>query len=459
MTNIDIYQGKQIGGCVTVITVQKGEEIHRIMIDYGEPLPGNEVAEKFDYPWDEAPIDAVFFTHYHEDHVGRILDVPKGVTIYLGAIAREVMMNTYKYLSYMDGSETSPHKKKCELLHDDSKVRTFHYDPQKRCFDAICDIPFFRIEPYRVDHSAYDAYMFLIEAEDETKTSGKKVIVHTGDFRGHGKRGNAMLKMIDSYIHKNYGGEMFNGKNEREIDVLIIEGTLMSRLSENVKTLKQMEKEAEEYLREHRHAFLICAATNLDSLASFYRAWRKVSGSGYIFTYNRYYKDQLMTFSNTVGRYSYGYNFKKVYHLDLDKKIPQGGGDKPRTQKELMKEKGFLAVIKPDSFCEQYIDAFMDCEDKPIIIYSKWAGYLNPKNKAYHKDWDEFLKAQEAKGIEVIHLHTSGHATPKMIIDVIEAIDPQEEIIPVHTECPDKFDKLEIKPELKKLIRRKMSGE
>ena len=85
-----------------------------------------------------------------------------------------------------------------------------------------------------------------------------------------------------------------------------------------------------------------------------------------------------------------------------------------------------------------------------------WDGYLNPNHKAYRREWDEFLKAQKDKKIEVKHLHTSGHATPKMIADVINEIDPQEVIIPVHTECPDGFDKLEIKPELKKRIRQKM---
>ena len=64
MTKIDVYQGNQIGGCITVITASKGSETHRIMIDYGESLPGNEDAG-FQYPWEEKPVDAVFFTHYH----------------------------------------------------------------------------------------------------------------------------------------------------------------------------------------------------------------------------------------------------------------------------------------------------------------------------------------------------------------------------------------------------------
>lgn len=39
-----------------------------------------------------------------------------------------------------------------------------------------------KITPYIVDHSAYNSFMLLIEAE------GKRIL-HTGDFRNHGYKG------------------------------------------------------------------------------------------------------------------------------------------------------------------------------------------------------------------------------------------------------------------------------
>ena len=69
MTEINVYQGNQIGGCVTVISTVYNSEVHRIMIDYGLSLEGSETKKDFAYPWDEEPVDAVFFTHYHADHV------------------------------------------------------------------------------------------------------------------------------------------------------------------------------------------------------------------------------------------------------------------------------------------------------------------------------------------------------------------------------------------------------
>ena len=37
--------------------------------------------------------------------------------------------------------------------------------------------------PYLVDHSSYNSCMFLIEADN-------KRVLHTGDYRSHGRKGN-----------------------------------------------------------------------------------------------------------------------------------------------------------------------------------------------------------------------------------------------------------------------------
>ena len=51
------------------------------------------------------------------------------------------------------------------------------------------------ITPFFVDHSALDAYMFLLEA-------GGKKILFTGDFREHGIMGknNVLERMVQKYI-------------------------------------------------------------------------------------------------------------------------------------------------------------------------------------------------------------------------------------------------------------------
>ena len=93
MTNIQIYQGNQIGGCVTVITGTYKGKTHRIMIDYGSSLAGSETKKDLEYPWDDEPVDAVFFTHYHGDHIGRFREIPENVPLYMGEVTYKVIMN------------------------------------------------------------------------------------------------------------------------------------------------------------------------------------------------------------------------------------------------------------------------------------------------------------------------------------------------------------------------------
>lgn len=450
MVEIKIYQGNQIGGCVTLISTEVEGVTHRIMIDYGSSLPGSDMTEDFEYPWEEMPVDAVFFTHYHGDHVGRLMDIPKDIPLYMGETARQVMINIQEALTKAPGEEGEKHKRELEVLSDDNRIHTFCFNGTY--YDHVTDIPGFKVEPYSVDHSAYDAYMFLIEADDPSYESGKKVMLHTGDFRGHGRRGKAMLPVIKYYVHK----------NGRKVNTLIAEGTMMSRMDEKVRTETQMMTEAAEYLKEHKYAFLICSSTNLDSLASFYQAAQMAASPyrRYLYTYNDYYRTQLKTFSDTAGGFSDVYQFENVHRLCLERELKLEKWKKSTTQKELMEKTGFLAVIKPEEWCEKYVDPFIDdfkagaIDQMPVIIYSMWDGYIQAyskdedgnkiDNKAKNQAWIDFLNRQESKGVEIKHLHTSGHASPQMLADVIKTVAPTDEIYPMHTEHPEMFGKLNI---------------
>ncbi len=464
--NIKIYQGNQIGGCVTVISSTVNGETHRIMIDYGSSLEGSGTEKDFDYPWDEEPVDAVFFTHYHGDHVGRIGEIPKSVkTLYMGETARKVMINIQQalvQLKYKDDVEAVKTAEaataELELLNDDERIRTFM--KAGRIYNHINDIPGFKIEPYSVDHSAYDAYMFLIEVEDDSLPGGKSVILHTGDFRGHGRRGKAMLPVINYYIRK-YGNREGIGKPQRDVDVLITEGTMISRTDEPVLTEYELQLEATKYLHEHRYAFLICSSTNLDSLASFYQAAQNASVpyGRYLYTYNNYFKTQLDTFTNTAGKYTDLYKFEKVYTLDKDNKAyKHEKWTKPKTQREIMEYTGFLAVIKPAEWCEKFIDPFVEdyrrgrIEEMPVIIYSMWDGYLDKTKDARKEEWIRFIERQESKGVEIKHLHTSGHASVQMLTEVIKTVNPRRAVIPMHTEDAEVFRYLEMSDELKNKV-------
>lgn len=132
-TNVKIYQGSQIGGCVTVITYtpeisdnpalrepetqappkcMQAPRAIRLMIDYGQSLPGSDITEDFKYDWEHEPVDGVFFTHYHGDHIGRFAEIPSGIKLYMGAVTRKVLINIYTYLEKSRDSDTKNRAKK-----------------------------------------------------------------------------------------------------------------------------------------------------------------------------------------------------------------------------------------------------------------------------------------------------------------------------------------------------------
>ena len=166
------------------------------------------------------------------------------------------------------------------LQDDDRRIDIEDNDPF-----TVGDI---KITPILVDHSAYDAYMFIIESDG-------KIIAHTGDFRTHGRLGKGFFERLE----KTLAG--------KAVDVLITEGTMMSRLGEKVLSEEQMQSEALKILKEpeNKYAFLICSSTNVDSLASFANAAMKLGRAFYV---NYYVYEQIKLYRETAGEDNKAYN-------------------------------------------------------------------------------------------------------------------------------------------------------
>lgn len=122
-TEVQIRQGNQIGGCVTMITYTGDGGTVRIMIDYGMSLPGAEKKEDYQHDWEREPVDAVLFTHYHGDHAGRFLENPTQTRLYLGGASRQVMINIYQALTRARDQRTaSSARKALAVLKDDARI-------------------------------------------------------------------------------------------------------------------------------------------------------------------------------------------------------------------------------------------------------------------------------------------------------------------------------------------------
>ena len=214
---ITIHRGiNQIGGCITEIAT----DTTKIFIDLGHNLP------KSDNPANDpkanrevvkeltAGVNAIFYTHYHGDHIDLYKYVSETIPQYIGEVAKQVMICKSKRLAKFP-KETNITKKDVDKL---ETFKTFKANKEV----VIGDIT---VTPYFVSHSACDAYMFLIEANGRN-------ILHTGDFREHGYLGKGLIPTIEKYIAN------------QEIDMLITEGTMLSRLQENVKHENDLKIEA-----------------------------------------------------------------------------------------------------------------------------------------------------------------------------------------------------------------------
>lgn len=385
---VRIHRGtNQIGGCITEIESNLGT---RIIIDIGEnlPKPNGEVLPEIEVEGlttEPARYKAVFITHYHGDHIGLYSKVLKEIDIYTGKITKDIFSILQNRLSTFDKVT----KEEVEIV---KRFKTFSIREPKQINDI-------KITPIAVDHPAFDAYMFLIECD------GKKLL-HTGDFRTHGQRGNAVIPAIEKYVGK--------------VDCLICEGTMLSRQDEKILTEFQLQRKAEKYFKENKYNFVLCSSTNIDRIAAIHKA---AINTNKMFICDEYQKD-ILEYINSVSRSNlYKFNDKnnikktKVYYYD-------------KNLLDAMQKRGFVMLVRANKLSRYVLKMF----PQNNFIYSQWLGYLDKESIGY-KELQEFVPKEH------VNLHTSGHATPKALKEVIEVTDAKV-IIPIHTEKKEEIQKL-----------------
>ena len=115
----------------------------------------------------------------------------------------------------------------------------------------------FRVTPYLVDHSAFDAYALLVEAD------GKRVF-YSGDFRGHGRKAGLF--------------DALTANPPKDIDVLLMEGTTIGRTGtdERFATETDLERAFVQAFRETRGLhFVWTSSQNIDRIVTIFRAAKR----------------------------------------------------------------------------------------------------------------------------------------------------------------------------------------
>jgi len=409
---ITIHRGiDQIGGCITEIATKKT----RILIDLGQNLPNGEgnIEDKFANSESierlTKGINAIFYSHYHGDHIGLFHLVPDSVPQYIGSDAKKVVLCKYKRLSFIKNRQE-------QSAREISRIENMHTFRSKQMI-KIGDI---KITPYFVCHSACDASMFLIEADE-------KRVLHTGDFRGHGYVGKGLIPTIEKYIL---------GKGQ--IDLLITEGTMLSRLDEKVRHENELKKEAISLMKQYKNVFIMCSSTDLERLATFHAANKGLKNRPFVC--DDYQGEILKIFSDTAGKESSLFDFRKPYVFS----------DNNAKLLNWMQDKGFCMLVRAtDKFVDylSYLKPRINLKET-VLIYSMWKEYINPNSKYAKRQYLDFIRRFPL----VKQLHTSGHASADCLAEICSLVNPTLAIIPIHSEHSADYQKLPIKEELKSKV-------
>lgn len=391
---ITIHRGiNQIGGCATEI--QSGED--RIMIDLGSNLPGTEGKDFSEEQIKSmtSGLSAILYTHYHGDHVGQFAKV-SGVEQWIGKGAHEVMMAKHKALQRAsDINRKNGQKEEADELDQTaalsvlSEMKTFEMKQELR-FGCLT------VTPFTCSHSAFDSYMFLI-------TDGEKTVLHTGDFRTHGYIGKGVRKFIPAFVG--------------QVDALITEGTMLCRANEHVATEGELKREVYKLLTEgsgHNQFFALCSSTDIDRLATFHLACKE---AGAWFVVDPFQKEVLDIFTKYQSGFSEVYNFDQIKTLGADGKFF-----------DEIARAGFVLAIRSSQF--EQLKKYKSCFPKARLIYSMWDGYRH--GTASQRDKDVIGICRLFGDENIVPVHTSGHATPEAICDVVEMTRPREKIIVIH---------------------------
>jgi ribonuclease J len=411
-----VHRGtKEIGGsCVELATAKA-----RILIDFGMPLV-KASREPFDskvlvgkspeelkrlgvlpnikglYRDEAKSVDAILISHSHMDHYGLLGYVNPDIPIYMSEGAKILM-------------EVSNIFTPCKVGNINTRVL------DKRQKLEIGDVT---VIPYLVDHSAFDALAFRIEAD------GRKIF-YSGDFRGHGRK-SALFKRIVAHPPK-------------DIDYLLLEGSMIGRGKQIFKDEIAVESRIEKILHLNDNIkFLFASAQNIDRIVSAYRACLKTGHIFVIDIYTAYILDSVKKVSKKIPQFNWRnirVKFLKSHADTLATKVSKELLYRYNTRKiemeEINEKKGrVLMLARDNSIFPTIVKSIKDIYGARII-YSMWEGYLT----------EEFKNWIAQKGLAIESVHTSGHATLQDLKAFANALKPRT-LIPIHTFEPGQYPAL-----------------
>lgn len=400
-----IHRGtQQIGGtCIELACRGK-----RILLDLGLPLDAGDtepVSLLPAVPGLNAPDDgllALVLSHGHADHWGLAPHAATAPPIIAGAATRRIL---HAAAAFVPGARLVATAG--EGVPDLVDRKTIQVGP-------------FAITPFLVDHSAYDAYALLIEA------NGRRLF-YSGDIRAHGRKAALFERLV--------------ARPPRPVHAMLMEGSSLGRLDPGQRFPTEDAIEEQLVTRFGPDGFVgVCAsAQNIDRVVSLYRACKR---TGRTLLLDLYAMEVLRATGNP--------HIPAADWPNLAIYVPE------YQRRHILRTKRFDIVdrYKPNRVYREAMDTFLtrsvmlfrpamlaDIDLMPHawkgarMIWSQWDGYLtSPANEAFRAEL-----AARAVPLEVVH--TSGHASIGDLQRLARAMEP-DALVPVHTFGGDRFTKL-----------------
>lgn len=225
------------------------------------------------------------------------------------------------------------------------------------------------------------------------------------------------------------------------IDALVIEGTMLER-DDPPKTEQQMEEEFFRLCSSTSKMVLVAVSgQNIDRLVSIYRA---VKRSKRMLVMDPYIANVLETLAakaklphpsptfHDVKVYFPASITRKLKRLGKEDQFIKYGRFKMTPQQLSDRPSETVMLIRPSVL--DYLRKIRNI-DGATLVWSQWNGYLTePYNR-------ELLNFIQEHNMELVSIHTSGHASVDTLKSVIEAIRPKQ-VIPIHTNRPERFSEL-----------------
>lgn len=396
-----IHRGSQeIGGsCVELLS-----QGFRLILDIGLPLDAepDDNVELPDIPAlcdPEAGMAAVFISHGHPDHYGLLDLVHPDVPVFMGAAAHTIL----KEASFF--TRGTPPREPTEPLRDRMPIE---FGP-------------FIVTPWLADHSGYDAYSFLVEADD-------RFLFYTGDVRGHGRKTGTFRRLLEA--------------PPRPVHTLLMEGTHVRADAESpTSTLSEsgVEKYCVELFERSRGMILACySPQNIDRLVTLYeaatRAGREFVMDLYAATIAASIRRGTIPAPAWEGVRVYLPNRQRSLVIEAEAYERVAAFRSQRIYREEMQARsGELVFTFRQSMARELEKAA--CLDGAAALWAMWPGYLERGSGAELRRW------LESREIPLEFIHASGHASVEDLQRLAEALQP-DRVIPIHTSAPERFAEL-----------------